>query len=63
MIGFHADYAGGEPAARDGELEDVRWSTRQELEAARRGEGDLLLPPPEAIARRLIDDWLDRTET
>jgi NAD+ diphosphatase len=63
MIGFHADYAGGEPAARDGELEDVRWSTRQELEAARRGQGDLLLPPPDAIARRLIDDWLDRTET
>jgi NAD+ diphosphatase len=63
MIGFHADYAGGEPAARDGELEDVRWATRQELEAARRGQGDLLLPPPDAIARRLIDDWLDRTET
>jgi NAD+ diphosphatase len=63
MIGFLADYAGGEPAARDGELEDVRWTTRRELQAARRGEGDLLLPPPEAIARRLVDDWLNPPET
>jgi NAD+ diphosphatase len=63
MIGFLADYAGGEPAARDGELEDVRWATRAELEAARRGEGGLLLPPPEAIARRLVDDWLNRAES
>jgi NAD+ diphosphatase len=53
MLGFSARYAGGEARARDGELEDLRWFTRDELTG-----GDALLPPPMAIARRLIDDWL-----
>jgi NAD+ diphosphatase len=60
MLGFTASYAGGEPAARDGELEDARWFSRAELEtAAAGGEGPLLLPPRLAIARRLIDGWLE----
>jgi NAD+ diphosphatase len=60
MLGFHADYAGGEPTTRDDELEDVRWFARAELEAIREGRADGLgLPPPIAIARRLIDEWLD----
>jgi NAD+ diphosphatase len=60
MLGFVADYAGGEPAPRDNELEDVRWFGRDELLAIRSGDGDgLQLPPPMAIARRLIDGWLD----
>jgi NAD+ diphosphatase len=69
MLGFVADWAGGEPEVRDGELEDVRWFTRAEVEAAVARDGsdtwehadagtDLLLPPPIAIARRLVDDWL-----
>ena len=62
MLGFVAGYAGGEPRVRDGELEDVRWFTRRELDDARAGRGDLLLPPPDAIARRLVDDWLDAEE-
>jgi NAD+ diphosphatase len=60
MLGFMAEYAGGEAATRDDELEDVRWFSRSELEAIRAGESaGLHLPPPIAIARRLIDGWLD----
>jgi NAD+ diphosphatase len=59
MIGFHARYAGGEPRAVDHELEDVRWFTRDELRAVVRGETEFHVPPPAAIARRLIDEWLE----
>ena len=55
----------------DEELEDVRWFSRDELAAALAREGDdwlagapsgeLLLPPPTAIARSLIDRWIDVT--
>jgi len=55
MLGFRARWAEGEPAVHDGELEDVRWCTREELVS-----GAVLLPPREAIARRLIDEWLGR---
>src|SRR5205085_4192765 len=58
MLGFFADHAGGEPTARDGELDDARWFSREELTAGARGRGDVRLPPPLAIARRLIDAWL-----
>ncbi|MCW3066163.1 MAG: diphosphatase [Solirubrobacterales bacterium] len=58
MLGFHARYAGGEPEVRDLELEDVRWFRRDEVAAAMRGEGPLDVPPPIAIARRLIEEWL-----
>jgi NAD+ diphosphatase len=59
MLGFHATYAGGEPHTLDSELEDVRWFTREEVELAARGESGFHLPPPIAIARRLIDEWLN----
>jgi NAD+ diphosphatase len=59
MIGFHARWVGGEARVGDGELEDVRWFSRAELLAVARGETDLHLPPPLAIARRLIDEWLE----
>jgi NAD+ diphosphatase len=58
MIGFHAVAAGGEPHPRDGELCEVRWFERGELEAVRDGSGALRLPPPYSISRRLIDGWL-----
>jgi NAD+ diphosphatase len=53
MLGFTCRYVAGAPHSRDGELEDVRWFARDELLG-----GEALLPPPLAIARRLIDDWL-----
>jgi NAD+ diphosphatase len=59
MVGFHARYAGGEAAVCDQELEDVRWFTREEVEQAVGGHSELHLPPPVAIARRLIDEWLE----
>jgi NAD+ diphosphatase len=55
MLGFRATRREGEPAVGDGELKDVRWFEREEI-----ARGGVLLPPPQAIARRLIDDWLDR---
>jgi NAD+ diphosphatase len=58
MLGFLAEHAGGEPDARDGELEDARWFTRAELAEAVAGRGDVHVPPPLAIARTLIDRWL-----
>ncbi len=59
MLGFHARHASGEPVTGDGELDDVRWFAREELAAIARGEVEGMdLPPPLAIARRLIDEWL-----
>jgi NAD+ diphosphatase len=59
MIGFHARYAGGDPRANDHELEAVRWFSRDELSAIVAGRTDFHVPPPAAIARRLIDEWLE----
>src|SRR4051812_29474156 len=59
MVGFHARYAGGEASVHDDELEDVRWFTRQEVQEAADGQSEMKLPPPLAIARRLIDEWLE----
>lgn len=62
MLGFTTIYAGGEAAVHDKELEDVRWFTRAEVRAAtERDDGPLKLPPPLAIARNLIDHWLEDT--
>jgi NAD+ diphosphatase len=59
MLGFAARSDGGEPRARDGELEDVRWFDYGSLVAARNGDNpELLLPPPISIARFLIDRWM-----
>jgi NAD+ diphosphatase len=67
MLGFHASYAGGDPRIGDAELEDVRWFTRDEVAAAVSGDASwidgadserLMLPPPTAIARLLLDRWL-----
>ena len=70
MLGFEADWAGGDPVpGADGELEDVRWFTREEIASAARDDvawidgpdsDRLLVPPPIAIARLLVDRWLER---
>ncbi len=61
MLGFEAHSDGGEPAPRDGELEEVRWFS---LEAVREGledgNAELLLPPSISIARFLIERWAQR---
>jgi NAD+ diphosphatase len=61
MLGFHATATGdAEPTPADGELEAVRWFPREALERAADGDpaAGLLLPPPVAIARFLVDRWL-----
>jgi NAD+ diphosphatase len=61
MLGFTAPWLAGEPVRQEQELEDVRWFSRAEVAAAAswEGEGAFLLPPRHAIARRLIDGWLE----
>jgi len=58
MIGFNAMAAGGNPRPGDGELAEVRWFKRAEVEAAAAGSGEIALSPPYSISRRLIDRWL-----
>ncbi len=60
MLGFSVEFVAGEAVETDGELEDARWFTREELSEAAAGRGELHLPPPVAIARTLIDAWLSR---
>jgi NAD+ diphosphatase len=59
MLGFEARSEGGEPTARDGELEDVRWFSLEATRAAVRGQGaELELPDRVSIARQLIEHWV-----
>ena len=51
MIGFTADYAGGEIRPEPGEIEDAGWYGADELPQ---------LPPKVSIARRMIDDFVAR---
>jgi NAD+ diphosphatase len=53
MVGFMAQGIHAVPELRDGELEDARWLTRQEI-----ASGAVHLPPHTAISRHLIDRWL-----
>ncbi|MGH2891310.1 MAG: NAD(+) diphosphatase, partial [Solirubrobacteraceae bacterium] len=62
MLGFHARSDGGEPRVGDGELEEVGWYSKGEVDAAARGAHPVLqLPPPVSVARFLIDRWLTAT--
>ena len=58
MIGFSALGNGRDPRPGDGELQQVRWFERAEVEAAADGRGEIFLSPPYSISRRLIDGWL-----
>jgi len=51
MIGFNATYAGGEIVLEDAEIGDANWFTADAMPP---------LPGKISIARRLIDDWLER---
>jgi NAD+ diphosphatase len=59
MLGFAAHSDGGTPTPRDGELEEVAWYSRAEIEEAiAERNPSLRLPPPVSIARFLIDHWV-----
>jgi NAD+ diphosphatase len=56
MLGFHAQADGAQlPAATDGELEDARWVSRQDIH-----DGVVTVPPSVSIAHKLITDWVSR---
>lgn len=61
MLGFSAEAEPDTPQV-DGELEDARWFTFEDIDAALAREGDddgegLLLSPSISIARALIEHW------
>jgi NAD+ diphosphatase len=56
MLGFTAHALTTEVTLHDAEIAQARWFTRASLrDDVRRGE--LLLPPPISIARRLVEHW------
>lgn len=55
MLGFVAEATTRDIHLNDGELEDARWFTRKQCRS-----GFPKLPFRLSIARRLVDDWLDR---
>ena len=64
MIGCHSIAEDDTITIDRTELEEARWFTRAELEAARaagaEGNGDLIFPRSYAIASHLVNWWLDR---
>ncbi len=57
MLGFFARADSTEITLHDGELEDARWFTREDLRALQ-GRMKTARPYFDTIARRLIDAWL-----
>lgn len=61
MIGCVAEATSDHIVVDPAELEDAQWFDRQTVARACRGETEaeeLFLPPPMAIGRTLIDDWV-----
>lgn len=56
MLGFHARALDTEIRLDEAELEDARWFSRHEIPGLL-DSGELVLPSPETIARRLFDAW------
>ncbi|GAA3722344.1 NAD+ diphosphatase [Spinactinospora alkalitolerans] len=56
MLGYSALAVGTAERTDHQEIEHVRWFTREELLAAARS-GEVLLPGPVSIARKLIENW------
>jgi NAD+ diphosphatase len=56
MLGFFAYADTTELVLEDPEITEAAWFSRTELLAALNA-GELLLPPPVSIARKLIESW------
>jgi len=54
MLGFHAQYVGGEIISNAAEIADARWFSHDELPN---------VPPGTAISRWLIDDFIKQIQT
>jgi NAD+ diphosphatase len=57
MLGYEVGVLDGDAVPDGEEIVEVRWFTRDSLIAAM-STGDVTLPPPISIARRLIERWL-----
>jgi NAD+ diphosphatase len=62
MLGFTAEATTTTVRLQDGELEDARWLSRDEIVAELRA-GTLRLPSEISISHRLIADWFDAGES
>jgi NAD+ diphosphatase len=63
MIGCIAEGESDEITIDEAEIEEARWFGRDEVCKALAGEGgDLIVPPPFAIAHHLIRAWTGRSE-
>ena len=60
MIGCHATASSDDLIIDSTELEDARWFTRDEVRQSLSGgySAPFQAPPPSAIARTLLEDWL-----
>jgi len=58
MLGFTAQAVSSSIRLNDGELEDARWLSRDEITGELK-RGTLRLPPDVSISYRLIEDWFD----
>lgn len=56
MLGYHARAVGVAERTDEVEIESVRWLSRSELLAVAQS-GEVLLPGPVSIARKLIEHW------
>lgn len=61
MLGFTAEAMRGSIRLHDGELEDARWLSREEI-VKELEQGTLQLPSDISISHRLIADWFDAGE-
>jgi NAD+ diphosphatase len=61
MLGCFAEAIGGDVVIDTTELEDARWFTRDEVRGALAGDvrASFQPPPPTAIARTLLEHWLN----
>ncbi len=59
MLGFRAQALSTTITVDGDEIANARWWTREEL-TIDVASGDVLLPPPVSIARRLVEEWYGR---
>jgi NAD+ diphosphatase len=61
MVGFTAHSPGGTPVAAPGEIDEVRWISREEAacfgEPGAPGRDGRFFPAADSIARHLIENW------
>jgi len=60
MMGFLAEVENEDLTLDPTEIEEAKWFTRAEAQAAYDGDGDIMVPPKMAIAHQLLKVWLER---